>query len=147
MRPALEAKVFALYKDAGYVWTGNLTQKPEMGTEEGKVWFKCSDGDHGAYNRDSGPFLYCPICDKHWWLDKGMGGIIKQTIFEEESKFRRLLDRFKDLNPMSPEEAFRLHDERGCPLELLEEKTDFARLLALCEEKSDSQRVKREVYA
>lgn len=89
--------------------------------------FNCPwGGKHCAHRNElPGALLHCPICNKFAFVLWS----IPDVLIDEELKFRKLLSKFNNLPDwVEPEEAFRLRDEQGCPLELLDEITDGIKL-------------------
>ena len=111
----------------------------------------CDTGDHwatvdvGIAGLELRP-IHCYITGKMWWLDMREGAIIKRALLEEEERFRRHLEQYKDLEgPISPQRAFIMRTGGGCPEELLIELvTDKAEFRRLMEEQRERDRGGRE---
>jgi hypothetical protein len=113
-----------------------------------RVWYECpwrlDPSAHQAYSVNP-DILYCPCCDQHGWIEPTGFQNVGEVLKIEVDKFTRVLDRFTELpGRLTVEEAFRLRDEQGCPLELLEERCDYRGLLELIESKK--VRVKKAAY-
>lgn len=102
----------------------------------------CKTQDHYAMvARKNGMVVHCYHSEKMSFL---VDPDIISVIQEEENKFRKILDRFKGKlkDHYTPEEAFKLITSQGCPVELIEERTDRAELDRLIEEHKSLSRSK-----
>lgn len=117
-------------------------------------------------------FYTCPFSGSadHYATVARMGGMVVQCyhceqvsilirpdaisiIQEEEIKFKKMLDRFHGTlkDQYTPEAAFKLITSQGCPIELLEDRTDRAALETLMRQHQElsrsSAKFRKEVFA
>lgn len=74
--------------------------------------------------------IHCHHSGRMAWVK-----FISEVIMDEEIKFRKLLDRFSNIQDISPEDAVVLWHTHGCPIEILEDAcTNLEELRRLIDE-------------
>lgn len=108
-------------------WGGTLFSDEARSKDWGERWrVPCPGGcrDYIAWVVKSDAPLWHVVCYGCGFSGWVMAPSIPDTLASEETKFRKLMGKFKDIGTVSAEDAVKLWHTKGCPREIAEAAAD-----------------------